>query len=99
MPVYTFWCSERINHPASVHAWYRGPTGFNGSVCRRMVFPLFFPLAREVFWVFTFIFSYMFSSFERGFLRLKFFMFRDSFVYFSCFISTRSGFFERVGLC
>ena len=41
-----------------------------------MVFPLFFPLAREVFWVFTFLFSYIFSTYERGFFGF----------YFLCFV-------------
>ena len=49
--------SERINHPASSHKITRSPTGFNGSQCvKKLVFPLIFPLAREVFWVFTFMF-------------------------------------------
>ena len=26
----TFWSSERINQPTSIHAWYRCTTGFNG---------------------------------------------------------------------
>ena len=38
-----------------------------------MVFPLLFPLEREVFGVFTFILSYIFSSYERGFFGFYFF--------------------------
>ena len=68
------WGSERINHPASSLKTTRSPTGFNGSQCvKELVFTLVFPLAREVFWVFTFMFSLYFPLSKRGFLRNFFF--------------------------
>ena len=48
----TFWGSARINHTASVHAWYRDPNEFNGSQCVEEWFSCYFFLLRErVFWV------------------------------------------------
>ena len=70
------WGSERINHPASSHKMTGSPTWFNGSQCvKEMVLPLIFPLVREVFWVFTFMFFLYFPLSESGFLRFYFFMF------------------------
>ena len=96
IPVNTFWGSERINHPAYIHAWYRGPTGFNGSQCVKEWFSQYFFLLREWFFGFLhYIFLYFFPLRERffGFYFLFFFMLWDSFVYFSCFTSARAGFF------
>ena len=76
MPVNTFWGLERINHPASVHAWYRGPTGFNGSQCVEEWFSrYFFPYAREVFLGFyIYVFLYFFLLRERVFLGFIFYI-------------------------
>ena len=70
------WGSERINHPASSHKMTGSPTGFNGSQCvKELVFPLIFPLAREIFWVFRFMFFLYFPLSERSFLRFYFLCF------------------------
>ena len=45
------------------------------TVYRGMVFPLIFPRATEVFWVFTFIFWCIFSSCKRGFFGFYFLCF------------------------
>ena len=69
MPVNTFWGSERINHPASVHAWYRGPTGFNGSQCVEEWFSRYFFLLRERFFGFLHLYFPVFFPLAReGFL-------------------------------
>ena len=90
--------SDRINHPASSHKMTGSPTGFNGSQCvKGLVFPFIFSSCeRGFFGFYIHVFSIFSSSKERIF-EVLFFMFWDSFVYFSCFTSTRSGFFERVG--
>ena len=69
MPVNTFWGSERINHPASVHAWYRGPAGFNGSQCVEEWFSRYFLLLRERGFLgfYIYIFLYFFLLRERVF--------------------------------
>ena len=51
------WGSERINHPASSNKMTGSPTRFHGSQCvQELIFLLIFPLVREVFCVFTFMF-------------------------------------------
>ena len=100
MPVNTFWGSERINHPASVHAWYRGPTGFNGSQCVEEWFSrYFFPLRERVFWVFTFILSCIISSCVRGFVGFYFLCFEILLYIFSVLPLRGLGFLKESELC
>ena len=71
--VNTVWGSERINHPASVHAWYRRSTGFNGSQRVEEWFSRYFFLLRERFFVFLNLYFPVFFPFEReGFLFLMY---------------------------
>ena len=51
------WGSERTNHPASSHKMTGSPTGFSGSQCQGIGFPVNFFLLRERFFgVFTSMF-------------------------------------------
>ena len=75
MPVNNFWGSERINHPASVHEWYRGPTGFNGSQSVEEWFSRYFFLLRERFFGFLHLcFPVFFPLAREGFFGFYFFM-------------------------
>ena len=77
MSVNTFRGSERINHPASVHTWYRGPTGFNGSQCDEECLCRHFFLLRERFFGFLHLYFLVFFPLVReGFLYFIFYMLR-----------------------
>ena len=83
MPVNTFWGSERMNHPASVHAWYRGPTGFNGSHCVEEWFFRYFFLLRERFFGFLHLYFPVFFPLMRvGFLGFIFYVLRFFCIFF-----------------
>ena len=64
------WGSERTYHPASSHKLIGSHTGFNGSQrVKELVFPLIFPLAREVFFLGFYIRIFpIFSSSKERFL-------------------------------
>ena len=94
------WGSERINHPAASHKMIGSPTGFNGSQCvKELVFPLIFPLAREVFWVFTFMFFLYFPLSKRGFLRFYFLCFEILLYIFPDLPLRGLGFLKESDLC
>ena len=74
LPVNTFWGSERINHPALVHAWYRGPIGCNGWQCMEEWFSHYFFLLQERFFGFLpLYFPVFFPLVREGFLGFNFF--------------------------
>ena len=78
------WGSERINHPASSHKITASPIGFNGSqFVKELVFPLIFPLVREVFWVFTFICFLYFPLTQERFCEVLFFLCFEILLYIS----------------
>ena len=91
------WGSERINHPASSHMMTGSPTGLIGSQCvKELVFLLIFLLQERFFGFLHPCFSYIFLFQREVFWGFIFYVW-DSFVYFSCFTSAGSGYFERVG--
>ena len=100
MPVNTFWGSERINHPTSVHAWYRGPTGFNGSQCVKEWFSRYFSLLPERFFGFLHLyFRCIFSSCERGFFGFYFYVLRFFCIFFLFYHSEVWVFLRESDLC
>ena len=95
------WGSERINHPASSHKMTGSPIGYNSWQCvKELVFPLIFPLAREVFWGFyIYVFLY-FSHYTREvFWGFIFYVLRFFCIFFLLYLCEVWVFWKESDLC